>query len=213
MPGSGRIRNSFRYKEWIFQPFNREPDSYKFDCGNAKVNKFFLGEFLKYEQLLLCKTYELTNEEIIAEKLPPVAFISYCNHSIKLSKVTKEFVKIPEAKGIKQCPATKVVWLGVSKDSQKDAGVGGVGIDLMNITKLLFLSDENRTGCRLITVDAMNDPEHDQRPVRFYKRNGFVFENPNNNPDDNRSQPVYPMLFDLDGPWDYGPDPLMPLYT
>ncbi|MFH1117743.1 MAG: hypothetical protein V1792_27805 [Pseudomonadota bacterium] len=208
MPGSGRIRNSFRYKEWIFVPLNREPGSYKFDCGNSKVNEFFLGEFLKYEQLLLCKTYELTNEEIIAENLPPLAFISYCNHSIRLSKVIRKLVKIPEAKGIKECPATKVVWVSVSGDSQHD----GVGTDLMNITKLLFLSDENRTGCRLITVDAVNDLEHDQGPIRFYKRNGFVFENPNNNPDDNRGQRVYPMIFDLDGPWDFGPDPLLTLY-
>lgn len=208
MPGRGRIRNSFRYKQWIFEPFNREPGSYEFDCGNQGVNEFFLGEFLKYEQLLLCKTYELTTEEIIADDLPPVAFISYCNHSIKLSKVVKDLVRLPEAKGIKQCPATKVVWLGVSEDSQHY----GVGTDLMNITKLLFLSHENRTGCRLLTVDAMNDPEHDQRPIRFYKRNGFVFETPNNNPDYNRGQRVYPMLFDLDGPWDYGTDPLLPLY-
>lgn len=207
MPGSGRARNRFRYKHWIFEPFNREPGSYKFDCDNPDVNEFFWGEFLNYERLRLCKTYELTTEEIIAENLDPVAFISYSNHAEKLSKIIKELVKIPEAKRLKQCPATKLVWLGVSKDSQKD----GVGTDLLNITKLLFISEENRTGCRLITVDAMNDPDHDQRPVRLYEKNGFVFQKPRNNPYDNPGQPVYPMLFDLGDSWDYDSEALQPL--
>jgi ribosomal protein S18 acetylase RimI-like enzyme len=209
MPGNGKPRNRFRHKRWIFQPFNREPGSYKFDCDNPKVNEFFLGEFLAYERLLLCKTYELTTEEVIAENLDPIAFISYSNHAIKLSGTVRERVKLPEAKPLKQCPATKIVWLGVSKDSQQL----GVGTDLLNITKLLFISNDNRAGCLLITVDAMNDPDNDQRPIRLYKKAGFEFENPRNNPDDNPRQRIYPMLFNLGAPWDYDPDALEPIYS
>ncbi len=207
MPDGEKKKNRFRYKHWIFEPFNRKPGSYKFDCNNTEVNEFFLGEFLNYERLLLCKTYELTTEEIIAENLDPVAFISYCNHAVRLSQTVKERVRIPEAKGLKQCPATKIVWLGVSKDSQE----AGVGTDLLNITKLLFISDYNRSGCRLITVDAMNDPDHGQRPVRLYTRSGFEFEKPQNNPFDKPGQRIYPMFFNLGASWDYNTETLRPL--
>jgi ribosomal protein S18 acetylase RimI-like enzyme len=200
----GSSRNRLRYKDWLSQPFNRDPNSYVFDCDNPRVNNFYLGEFLHYERLLLCKTYELTTHEIAAENLPPLAFISYCNDSVKITKMVKELVKLPEAKPLKYYPAVKIVWLGVNKIYQED----GIGTHLLNITKLLFISEGNRTGCRVITVDAMNDPEKAQRPVRFYGKNGFVFVNENNTPEKNAGQSIYPMFFDLGGPWEYDTEAL-----
>ena len=40
----------------------------------------------------------------------------------------------------------------------------------MNLAKQFFTT-ENRTGCRLITVDAYNRPD----VVTFYEKNGFRF--------------------------------------
>jgi hypothetical protein len=46
----------------------------------------------------------------------------------------------------------------------------GVGSALLNITKLLFLTN-NRTGCRFITVDAYNTEE----ALGMYMKNYFAF--------------------------------------
>jgi hypothetical protein len=194
-------RNKFRYKKWIFQPIERKPGTYEFDCGDDNVSEFFTHEFFHYEELRLCKTYELLTDETLAEDLPPIAFISYCNDSVKIKDLVKDSVKLPEAKPLKFYPAIKICWLGVSKHFQRSTGQpgsGGIGTDLINVTKLLFSSEENRTGCRLITVDAQNT----DRAIALYEKTGFVYFNKRNTPSENPGQRLYPMFFDLNGPWE-----------
>lgn len=58
----------------------------------------------------------------------------------------------------------KIGRLGISKDFQ-DAGIG---TNIIDFIKLYFLED-NKTGCRFITVDAYN------AAVPFYEKNGFDF--------------------------------------
>ena len=177
----GTARNRFRFKEgdknWIFQPVDREPGTYEFDCGDEDISHFFLNEAHIYEGLLFCKTYELTTDEIIAESLPPLAFISYCNHTAEIKKNVEKTVPLPGGKPLKEYPAVKIAKLGVSSDSQKM----GVGTDLLNITKILFASPENRTGCRILTVDAQNT----ERAIKLYRRGGFIFVNDKNTPETN----------------------------
>jgi len=199
----GNERNRFRYKDWIFQPVERQRGSYDFDCGVPEINRFFSDEFFEYEKLLLTKTYELSTEEIIGENLPPLAFISYCNDGVKIEKNIEKIAPKPQTKDfLQRYPAVKITWLGVSKDSHRM----GAGTDMLDITKLLFASEENRTGCRIITVDARGS----QQAVGLYLKAGFVFANDNNTPETNPGRRLYPMVFNLLGPWDYDHSLLSP---
>jgi GNAT superfamily N-acetyltransferase len=63
-------------------------------------------------------------------------------------------------------PAVKLGRLGVDKDFQNT----GVGTFLLNFIKT-FIIDENKTGCRFITVDAYNNA----KALHFYQKNGFEF--------------------------------------
>lgn len=199
----GNARNRFKYKDWIFQPVERLEGTYDFDCGIPEINKFFMEGFFRCEELLLTKTYELTTDEIIAEDLPPLAFISYCNDSAKIDKNIQKIIPVPDGKDfLIKYPAVKITWLGVSKDSHRN----GAGTDMLDITKLLFASEENRTGCSIITVDARNS----EAAIGLYTKAGFVFANENNTPEANRGQRLYPMLFNLLGPWEYDSLSLQP---
>ncbi len=199
----GNERNRFRYKDWIFQPVERERGTYGFDCGVSEINRFFMEDFFAYEKILLTKTYELTTDEIIDENLPPLAFISYCNSNAKIEKNVAKIAPKPEGKNFgSYCPAVKITWLGVSKDSHRL----GAGTDMLDITKLLFASPENRTGCSIITVDA----RHSEPAIGLYLKAGFVFANDNNTPETQPRNKLYPMVFSLLGPWEYDESALQP---
>lgn len=47
----------------------------------------------------------------------------------------------------------------------------GIGSEILDFIKLWFLSEENKTGCRLAIVDAKNKPN----VLKFYEKNGFRF--------------------------------------
>lgn len=187
------IRNRFKYKEWIFQPRTCELPSDDFDCNEPEINDFFNKECLLYEGLLTCKTYELTTEDILEEQLPPLAFISYANDAAIIEKNLKKASPLPEGKTLKSYPAVKIAYLGVNSHSHGE----GIGTDLLDITKLMFTSEENRTGCRIINVDAHNS----ERALKLYKRGGFVFANDNDTPENKPQKQKFRMFFDLMGPW------------
>lgn len=199
----GSERNKFRYKQWIFQPTEREPGTYLFACGISTIDKFFTEEFREYEGLLMSKIYELTSDEIIAENLPPVAFISYANDAAVIEDNIKKVAPLPDGKRLKAYPAVKIAYLAVSQDSHQQ----GLGTDMLDITKLLFTSTENRTGCRIINVDAHNS----EAAVRLYTKAGFVFANDNNTPEKKPAKANFRMFFDLMGPWEYDHSLLQPL--
>ena len=47
----------------------------------------------------------------------------------------------------------------------------GIGSEALLFIKQWFLSPDNKTGCRFVVVDAVNDPN----VLQFYQKNGFVF--------------------------------------
>jgi GNAT superfamily N-acetyltransferase len=63
----------------------------------------------------------------------------------------------------------------------------GIGTEIMDYIKGYFL-DNNKTGCRFIIVDALNNP----RTIKFYKNNGFDFLTTEDINDESRL-----MFFDL----------------
>lgn len=70
-------------------------------------------------------------------------------------------------KMLSRFPGVLIGRLAVSKQF---AGKG-IGSEILDFIKLWFLSDENKTGCRLAIVDAKNKPN----VLKFYEKNGFRF--------------------------------------
>ena len=66
----------------------------------------------------------------------------------------------------------------------------GIGTTLMNYIKMYFM-DDNKTGCRYITVDAHTDA------IPFYLKNGFNFLQIDNKSTDTDSDSTHLMFFDL----------------
>lgn len=161
-------RNEVRSEGFILKPCGYVPGF--FDCDKEDLNEFFTQDQLNYEEQLLAKTYVLLPEG--GNESYPKAMISFCNDAIQVEtfEIRKDFDKIrkelPWGKRFRSLPAVKIARLGVQKEYQRD----GVGTHLLNMTKLLFLS-ENRTGCRYLTVDAYIT----KRAVEFYKKNQFRF--------------------------------------
>jgi len=136
-----------------------------FDCDNDDLNEFFKTDALEHKKELLTETYSLY-EATVGEKKSPVALVSFCNDVIHLSKEKRSELLDPKKALYQYLPAVKIARLGVHKPFQGK----NLGTFLVNLTKKLFLTD-NRTGCRFITVDALND----KRGKKFYQKNGFEF--------------------------------------
>lgn len=138
-----------------------------FNCGEgfADLNDFIINDAPLYRKELFAVTYLMEDEGA------PVAYFSLANDRIGIEDFLdttsynrfrrKRFVN---SKRIKHYPAVKICRLGVDARRQHS----GLGTKLMNFIKLFFL-DDNKTGCRYITVDAHIDA------VTFYLKNGFEF--------------------------------------
>ena len=134
-----------------------------FDCGDKDLNEFFREDALKYKKALLSETYYFQPREATEKDLLiPVAFISFLNDSVQITREERKTGKKGLWKYLKQAiphpkrnytsfPAVKIVRLAVCTSQQRK----DFGTSLLNMTKSLFLTD-NRTGCRFLTVDAYN---------------------------------------------------------
>ncbi len=129
-----------------------------FDCGDTDLNEFFAKDVIEQQQKLLCVLYGLFDCENIS--LEPMALLSVSNDSLSKKSLNQD-KDIPYA----SLPSVKIGRLGVRKDLQ-GMGIGKMAI---NLVKKMFRTD-NRTGCRLITVDAYNVTE----VLEFYQRNHFA---------------------------------------
>lgn len=155
-----------------------------FDCNNLDLNQFFFDDAKDHLKELLAVTYILENEG------ETIAYFSVLNDSIREKDTTKSHYKkilglMPYALRMryKSHPAVKVGRFAVNKKYQ----CMGIGTELMDYIKGYFL-DNNKTGCRFIVVDALNN----ERAIKFYKNNGFDFLTTEDKKDDNRL-----MFFDL----------------
>lgn len=177
-------RNRLVWDGYILEPIAADLFPLDFDCGDADLNEFFQKDVLAHEEDLYTRTYALRCYiEETEEAIPPViALISYCNDAVRLKEFKAHVEELPLEKRYWSIPAVKIARLGVQKDYQH-----GFGTRLLNLTKVLFLTN-NRTGCRLITVDAYNKPE----VLDFYGRSGFDFIW-----EKDRDRPTRTMYFDL----------------
>lgn len=165
-------RNRILYQGWVLEPIAPQALLFDFDCGNEDLNSFYKNDLWHHEEELITKSYVFSPEGAsFMEAEPPAAFISFCNDAVLKARFAKgewkKIVKeIPFRKRYSSLPAVKIARLGVQERYKRR----GVGSALLNITKLLFLTN-NRTGCRFITVDAYNTEE----AVGMYQKNHFAF--------------------------------------
>ena len=144
-----------------------------FDCGNDDLNDFFANDVLNYNSELLGKSYCFTLDE---DETQVVAAFTVSNDSIKTfilpnSRKKKVNADIPRPKQMRSYPAVMIGRLGVNTNFRNVKGEEkSIGDQLMDFIKSWFIDTSNKTGCRFIVVDAYNS----EKPIRYYKRNGFV---------------------------------------
>lgn len=157
-------RNDFTFDGWLLTKlldFDRVKK--EFDCGDDDLNDYFWNDALAHREELLSETYFL--KEATVEDDFPVALISLANDTVRREKIW-DFLGLAESKKYPSYPAVKITRVGVQEPFQdKD-----IGSHMLNMIKKMFITN-NRTGCRLITVDAYNR----ERVLNFYKRNEFQF--------------------------------------
>jgi GNAT superfamily N-acetyltransferase len=161
-------RNKLYYGGFLLESLTNDLFPLDFDCSDPDLNEFFLKDAFVHDAELYTKTYALRscNIDTGEKSLTVAALISYCNDAVLLKDFKKHADELPEEKQYPSIPAVKIARLGVQKNLQRN----GVGSLLLNLTKVLFVTN-NRTGCRLITVDAYNHPQ----VIGFYSQGGFDF--------------------------------------
>ena len=136
-----------------------------FDCGNADLNDFIITEAPYYRQALLAVTYVFVHK--ITGQL--IGYFSLANDRISVTEFEDRTAfnrfrrrRFVNEKRIKSYPAVKICRFGIATSSHGY----GFGSILLNFIKLHFL-DDNKTGCRFLTVDAYLNA------IPFYERNDF----------------------------------------
>jgi len=130
-----------------------------FDCGNDDLNEFFFQDSAHFDNEFMAVTYVWIENGKVA------AFFSVSNDSISRKIDSTAYNRasrnVPNTKRYKTLPAVKIGRLAIHKNSQGK----GLGSFLLNYIKYWFTND-NKTGCRFIVVDAMNVME----TIGFYEK-------------------------------------------
>ena len=136
-----------------------------FNCGDDDLNDFLLNRSNSFRKALLAVTYVFEN----IESKEIIGYFSLANDRASLTDFENktEFNRFRRnrfvnGKRMKSYPSVKICRLGINKDFHGK----GIGSMLLNFIKSYFL-EENKTGCRFITVDAYNNA------IPFYQNNDF----------------------------------------
>lgn len=141
----------------------------KFDCGAEDLNDFFANDAIAYERDLMGKTYCWLDNN---DNSKIVAMITLANAGIQTTHLQNNPKRhlnkaIPYNKQGRTYPAVLIGRLGVSTDYQSSSY--RLGAQIMRFIKEWFTTDDNKTGCRFILVDAANNTH----TLQYYERNGF----------------------------------------
>lgn len=136
---------------------------------DADIEEFFKSEFKDYNRQLLGKSYcFLTREEV-----PRLACaFTLSNSSVRVDRLSNKKRNkinrdIPNSKRRSQYPAVLIGQLAVMDDFH---GID-LGTKVMDFIKSWFIDPHNKTGCRYIVVDAINQ----KNVLEFYENNGFKY--------------------------------------
>ena len=138
-----------------------------FTCGNEDLDDFFLNDATRYAHFLMGKTYcfRLNSDPSII-----VCALTVSNDSIRiydLPRSRRDYMKslTHHEKPLRRYPGVLIGRLGVNS---LFAG-NGVGSEALDFIKGWFYSSSNKTGCRFLIVDAVNE----SHVLSFYEKNGF----------------------------------------
>lgn len=153
----------------------RDPE---FNCGDEDLNEFFFKDSIEAASQLVAVTYAW----VVNGKA--VAFLSLSNDAIKRELISKPQIRnISHGKRYATLPAVKIGRLATIAALQGN----GVGTEILDYIKYWF-TDNNKTGCRFLVVDAYNN----DKTINFYLKNGFSFSIENDPQDKTKL-----MFFDL----------------
>lgn len=164
--------NKFSLKrDAIRRQYTEEVANYcePFHCDDTDLDDFFLKEALLFDKNLLGKTYAWIDFKNPSQIL---GMVTLANDSVK-AKYTSSSAKNRVQRGVANAkrgmnyPAVLIGRFGVSIN-YRDKGMN-IGSQILDFIKDWFRSDENKTGCRFLVVDAYNN----ERTLRFYEKNGF----------------------------------------
>jgi len=147
-----------------FSRLTSDSELKEFDCDDSDLNDFFSNESKNFLKQLLAVTY------VIESGAQTIAFFCISNDKISVKEISNpnkwELFKslFPDGKKLKSYPAVKIGRLGVSKSHQR-SGIGKLIIDYL----IDSFINNNKTGCRYITVDAYS------QSLNFYEKTGFKF--------------------------------------
>ena len=138
-----------------------------FSCGNDDLDDFFRNDATRYAHFLMGKTY-CFRQNSNPNKI--VCAFTVSNDSIRiydLPRSRRDYMKslTHHEKPLRRYPGVLIGRLGVSSEF---AGKG-IGSETLDFIKGWFLSTNNKTGCRFVIVDAVNE----QYVISFYQKNGF----------------------------------------
>ena len=139
-----------------------------FSCGNLDLDDFFRNDALKYAHYLMGKTYCF---RLKSDPATIVSAFTVSNDSIRiydLPRSRRDYMKslTNHEKPLRRYPGVLIGRLGVNSDFSGK----GIGSETLDFIKGWFRSKTNKTGCRFVIVDAVNEPQI----VAFYKKNSFT---------------------------------------
>ena len=140
-----------------------------FDCGDDDLNDFFANDAISYERDLMGKTYCWLDN---SDDWKIVAMITLANAGIQTTHLPNNPKRhlhkaIAYNKQGRTYPAVLIGRLGVNLNYQ--GSKFRIGAQIMDFVKDWFISADNKTGCRFVLVDAVNNPH----TLTYYERNGF----------------------------------------
>lgn len=164
---SAFINNYCEFVDWSISLIENSSD---FSCNHDKsIEHFFKSEFKDYDHQLLGKSYGFVKTK---PSLELVAAFTVSNSMLPVTHFPKNIKnrisrQIPNPKRNSQYPAVLVGQLVVF-----DAFAGRhIGDEVLSFIKSWFIDPLNKTGCRYVIVDAINN----DKVIDFYQRNGFKF--------------------------------------
>jgi len=140
-----------------------------FSCGDEDLDDFFANAAVAYEKELMGKTYCWVLKEDVTTIVGMVTLANAGIQTTHLQNNPRRKINglITYSKQGRTYPAVLIGRLGVNVDFQ--GSEYRAGAQIMDFIKEWFKSYDNKTGCRFILVDAVND-EH---AIKYYERNGF----------------------------------------
>ena len=138
-----------------------------FSCGNIDLDDFFRNDAIRYAYFLMGKTYCFRLNE---NPYKIVCAFTVSNDSIRiydLPRSRRDYMKrlTHHEKPLRRYPGVLIGRLGVDSEFARK----GIGSEVLDFIKGWFFSSGNKTGCRFVIVDAVNEPE----VIAFYVKNGF----------------------------------------